>query len=305
MGIVTTVRLVGAGVSRKGRMLLRRVPRALARRTSDAASYRERPPIVVTTIPKSGTHLVHQIATAFPDVTDHGTFIATTVSWRRRPRSVEALTRLIGKLAPGEVVRAHLVHDARLVRALAAKNAFVVFVYRDPRDVILSEAHYLTDSAPWHALHRTFSQLSPEQRIDVAIDGLDDRPDLYPDVATRYAAYEGWLDDAHVAISFEELVGATRHDGIRRIATGYATHHPDDIDVEAVLRDAVAAIAPERSHTFRAGTSGGWRDAFSPEQQRRFDMVADAVLKRYGYDSAAETAGNIAAGSGDRAGSGD
>jgi hypothetical protein len=228
---------------------------------------------------------VHQIVTALPDVTDYGTFIATTVSWRSRPRPVRALARLIGRVVPGEVVRAHLVHHREMVRALQAKNAYVVFVYRDPRDVIVSEAHYLTDSAPWHALHRTFRRLTPEQRIDVAIDGLADRPELYPDVATRYAAYEGWLDDAHVAIGFEELVGPARDAGIRRVVASYAAHHPGEIDVDATVRRAVDAIAPERSHTFRAGTTGGWREAFSAEQQRRLVERAAPVLRRYGYDA--------------------
>lgn len=285
MGLADTVRLVSGAMNRKRRMVWQRVPRALERRRSDAASYGAHPPVVVTTIPKSGTHLVHQIVTALPEVTDYGTFIATTVSWRRRPRSVDALARLIRKLVPGEVVRAHLIHDPELVRALQAKNAFVVFVFRDPRDVIVSEAHYLTDSAPWHALHRTFSGLTPEQRIDVAIDGLDDRPDLYPDVATRYAAFEGWIEDAHVAIGFEELVGATRDDGIKRIVTSYAAHQGGQVDVEATVRRAVASIAPERSHTFRAGRAGGWQDVFSPEQRRRFDAVAGDALWRYGYDA--------------------
>jgi sulfotransferase 6B1 len=284
MGIAGNVRLVSEAVNRKARMFLKRVPRARARVTANGESYRQRPPIVVSTIPKSGTHLVHQIVTALPDVVDYGTFIATTVSWRQRPRSVATLTRLIGKVAPGEVVRAHLVHHPDLVHALAAKNAFVVFVYRDPRDVIVSEAHYLTDSAPWHALHRTFSRLPPEQRIDVAIDGLGDRPDLYPDVAARYTNYEGWLDDADVAVGFEELVGPDRDDGIRRIVTAYAARHPGDVDVEATVRRAVDAIAPERSHTFREGKPGEWRATFSPEQKRRFDEVAGPVLKRYGYE---------------------
>jgi hypothetical protein len=198
---------------------------------------------------------------------------------------VRALARLIGRVVPGEVVRAHLVHHREMVRALQAKNAYVVFVYRDPRDVIVSEAHYLTDSAPWHALHRTFRRLTPEQRIDVAIDGLADRPELYPDVATRYAAYEGWLDDAHVAIGFEELVGPARDAGIRRVVASYAAHHPGEIDVDATVRRAVDAIAPERSHTFRAGTTGGWREAFSAEQQRRLVERAAPVLRRYGYDA--------------------
>jgi hypothetical protein len=290
MGTAATLRLVGGAAARKGRMLYQRVPRALARRASDAASYRKHPPIVVTTIPKSGTHLVHQIVSAFPDVTDYGTFIATTVSWQRHPRSVHALARLIGKVVPGEVVRAHLIHDADLVQALEAKNAFVVFVYRDPRDVIVSEAHYVTDGAPWHALHRTFRRLTPAQRIDLAIDGLDERPDLYPDVASRYATYEGWLDAADVAVSFEELVGASRDDAIKRIVTAYSARRDSDLDVDATLRDAVAAIVPERSHTFRSGRTGGWRDAFSPEQERRFETVAGPTLKRYGYEPDAQVA---------------
>lgn len=277
------IRSIGAAVGRKAKAVAQRVPRTVRRWRARPHDYSENPPVVVTTVPKSGTHLVHQIATALPGTVDYGTFIATTVSWRRKPRSVATLCRLIDKLAPGEVVRAHLIHTPEVVSALQAKNACVVFVYRDPRDVIVSETHYLADAAPWHSLHRAFAPLTPSQRIDLAITGLPKAPELYPDVAERYHWYEGWLEDAGIAVRFEDLVGDQRDRVVEEIIRSYAKVSSGDVDVPATASGAIRAIAPERSHTFRKGQAGGWREVFTEDQLNQFNRIASATLERYGY----------------------
>lgn len=276
-------KLVAAAVGRKLGMLLNRVPRTTRRMRANRDDYTRRPSVVVTTVPKSGTHLVHQIVTALPGTVDYGTFLATTVSYRRKPRSTPALVRRIRSLAPGEILRSHLIHRTEVVDALRTKNAFTVFVYRDPRDVIVSEAHYLAHSAPWHSLHRTFARLTPEERIDVAVDGLPGREELYPDVSERFGWFADWLEDADVVLRFEDLVGEGRRAAIRTMVRRYQEASGADFDVDEITDQAIAAIAPEQSHTYREGRIGGWREAFSPEQATRVDAVAGDMLRRYGY----------------------
>lgn len=283
--VTRKVRLVVDAVDRKSRAMARRVPRAAVRRTADSFDLTHRPPIIVTTVPKSGTHLVQQIVGVLPGVRDYGTFLATVPSWGRRPRSATVEAKRIRSLVPGELARAHLHHRPEVAEAVRERKAFVVFVHRDPRDVIVSEAHYLTDSAPWHTLHREFARRSPAERVDIGIDGLAGN-DIYPDVAGRFAVYEGWLDDADVVLRFEDLVGERREGAVRGLVATYRRASQLDFDVDEVVARALGAIDPQRSHTFREGSSGAWREAFTPEQAERFLEVGAPILDRYGYEPA-------------------
>lgn len=276
-------RLIAAAVGRKVSMVAGRVPRRWRRLTADRADYAARPPMIVTTVPKSGTHLVHQIVEVLPGTVDYGTFVATTVSYRRRKRSPAALARRVRAVAPGEIVRAHIDHHAEVVAAARDVGAFVVFVHRDPRDVALSEAHYLADMAPWHSMHRAFARRTPAERIDLAIGGLPEDPGLYPDVGRRFEQYAGWLDDAQVVLRYEDLVSDGRDAAIRQLVQAYADAADAELDTDDVTRRAIEAIDPSRSHTFRKGEPGGWRRDLTAEQKQAFDRVAAPVLARYGY----------------------
>lgn len=281
--VTPKARLVVSAVERKASAAARRVPRALARQASDEFDHAHRPPVIVTTVPKSGTHLVQQIVTALPGARDYGTFLATVPSWARRPRSAATEARRIGSLAPGELARAHLHHRPEVVDAVRERGAFVVFVHRDPRDVIVSEAHYLTDSAPWHTLHREFARRPPSERVDIGIDGLEGHHGIYPDVGRRFALFEGWLDDADVVLRFEDLVSDRRYDVVRNLVTTYRRASQIDFDADAVVSGALDAIDPHSSHTFREGRTGAWRDVFTPEQAERVVKVAGPMLDRFGY----------------------
>lgn len=288
MNLIRQGRLLSAALVRKLWMVSRRVPRAAKRLQASDADYRQRPPIVVTTVPKSGTHLVHQVVAALPGTVDYGTFLATRASYRRKSRTTRSIVRRIKRLAPGEILRAHLVHQPEVVDALRSKRAFIIFVYRDPRDVLVSEAHYLTNLAPWHVLHREFAHLSPKQRVDVAIDGLASHEDVYPNIRKRFDLFAHWLEDADITLRFEDLVSENQTQTIRSLVHHYSevSTHNSNIDQTAVR--AIEAIDPSRSHTYREGRIGSWREALSPEQVARFEIIASSTLHRFGYSPVSE-----------------
>jgi sulfotransferase 6B1 len=193
--------------------------------------------------------------------------------------------RRIKKLAPGEIIRAHLVHQPEIAAALRSKRAFVVFVYRDPRDVIVSLSHYLTDSAPWHAMHREFARRTPDQRIEVAIEGLPGFEQLFPNVGKRFGLFANWLEDADVALRFEDLVSESRFDVVETLVSSYREKCRAAFDTREITTQALAAIDPERSHTYREGRVGAWQEVLSSEHLAAFEAVASETLQRYGYAS--------------------
>jgi hypothetical protein len=277
------------GLVRKTSAFLLRAPKLAARRRSDEADYQSRPPVLANSFAKSGTHLLDQIVAGLPSRVNYGSFLASlTSSFQMRPRSSENILRYIESLAPGEIVRGHLYYDPRYDAALHAHNVVHYFIYRDPRDVVASTSHYLRHMNRWHRLSRTFRALkSDEEGILLAIEGLPAGSPayLFPDLATRFRDFDGWLDNPLVCpVRFEELVGPDRDAKLGQMIDFYAARTSEPVDRAATMDAIIAQIDPQKSHTFRAGKKGGWRNSFTPELTAAFKRVAGDLLIRLGYE---------------------
>jgi len=120
-------------------------------------------PIVFgNSLPKSGTHLLMQILQGIALIGpfwERGTFV-----YNRRPRtdarrSPQSIVRDIHALLPGEIACGHVYATPENVSALIRPSIVNYFIYRDPRDVVVSHAFYVTNMAPKHRLHRYYRQV--------------------------------------------------------------------------------------------------------------------------------------------------
>lgn len=277
-------------VIRKGLAALGQVPRMLVRLHAQPEDYRNDPPILANAFPKSGTQLLLQILRAVPGTRTYGSFLASTPSVTLRERSPEAHLRRIARLAPGEVAGAHLYFHPRYSTALSAKSCVHFFIIRDPRDVVVSESHYLTQMNRWHRMHRHFARRlgNEDERLSAAILGVDRTLAGcdYPNIAARFARYQGWLDQPEVySLRYEDLIGSGREKAVRKMVAHLATRAVRRIDVAAVTEAALAGIDPRRSHTFRQGTTGAWRQAFQARHVEEMKSVAGALLVELGYET--------------------
>lgn len=271
-------------------VILRKARRyvAVPLRAANAFSKRNpaRPPVLANSVPKSGTHLLIQVLGSLPGARDWGLFLATTPSFRFRELPAASLARRVRRMADGELAGAHLHHDPAVAEAIRRRGAVHFLIYRDPRDVVVSEAHYLTHMNRWHRLHRHFQSLPDEQsRIRLAVEGLPPESGLpYPPIGERYARFLGWLEDpATCAVRYEALAGTERLSEVARIvahwcdATGYGQ------PARALVSAARDAINPDASHTFRRGVVGGWRESMDEETLACFYRHAGGLLERLGY----------------------
>ena len=80
---------------RKGKASALAVAKLIRRYASSASDFAERPPIIINSLPKSGTHLLLQVVLGLPSYSTYGGFIATTPSLTMRRRSDEALVRVV------------------------------------------------------------------------------------------------------------------------------------------------------------------------------------------------------------------
>jgi hypothetical protein len=276
-------------IARKCAIAALQVPKRWHRFRALPDDYLAAPPVLANSFPKSGTHLLFQIVDGLPNTANYGAFLASlTSSFQYRARRPANVSRFIRGFVPGEIVRGHLFYDAQHAADLSQKNVVHLFVYRDPRDVVVSEAHYLRDMNPWHRLAPHFRKLpSIDEAIMLSITGFDPPIDGldYPHIGARFGRYQGWLGrDDCLAIKFEDLASERRPEVIRHIAEFYANHCAAGLDIDSCVTAMTARIAPEKSHTFRSGKRAGWQKEFTADHRRRFDELAGNLLIELGYE---------------------
>jgi hypothetical protein len=160
------------------------------------------------------------------------------------------------------------------------------FIYRDPRDMLVSHVFYATDMHSGHGMHSYYQSLPGfNDRLKVAITGIETDDLHMVGVRQRYAGVFEWLEQpAVMCIRFEDLIDDRDTTLLRMLAqvekTGYKIPTPS-YDALHILIDA---IQPGKSHTFRTGKTGGWKDHFTPETKKLFKEVSGDLLLRLGYE---------------------
>jgi hypothetical protein len=278
------------GIVRKGCIALLRIPRWWDAQRATSQRFADSPPVIVNSFPKSGTHLLLQLVEGLPQRRNYGTFLASmTSSFRLRERSLQNVIQFIRGFVPGEIIRAHLFFDERYADELKKKSVIHYYIYRDPRDVVVSEAHYLREMNRWHRLAPYFRKLdSIEEAILLSINGFD--PPIsgidYPNIADRFSRYQGWLGRHDcMTIRFEDLRSEQQPKIIEQMAALYACKTGSALDVQQCAQAMAAHIDPQKSHTFRSGKKAGWQKEFTSEHRHRFAEVAGDLLVQLGYEA--------------------
>lgn len=273
------------------RLARRSLRRAAARRGFPHVPMNKMPILFGNSFPKSGTHLLTQILAGFTElgpVVDSGLPPVLTFEGESgKPRPVQQILKELARLSPGDIAYGHLHVFPEVVAALCRDGVAPFFIYRDPRDVVVSHVFYVTDIANRHVHHDYYSnQLKDfDQRLKVSILG---RPELeypFPNIRERFEPYLPWLKRREVlALRFEDLI-AEPQPWLKRIFDHTVNHGfvsaKNPAEAVAALNKA---IDPKSSPTFRKGESGGWREYFNEPNKKLFKEVCGDLLIRLGYE---------------------
>ena len=247
------------------------------------------PILLGISFPKSGTHLLDQILLGFsaaaPFPRRLHSFFAGYEGKSGRRRSLEETLAWVDSLRPRDVASAHLFSWDEVVKRIASPAFVPYFIYRDPRDVVVSHVFYVTDMEALHVHHDYYASL-PDfgTRLMTSILGREDGTVEFPDIATRFDRYIGWLDQpAVLSLHFEDLVH-DRSAALERIMDHFLKRVPLDTPRPTLHAALEASINPKRSPTFRSGRTGEWRQFFTPQHTRAFKQVAGNLLVRLGYE---------------------
>src|ERR1041385_604268 len=162
---------------------------------------RSQPKVLCVSIPKSGTHLIERALCLHPRLYRR---ILPTVKSANLHRWGD-LDHLLAPLRPGQIVMAHLPYEPDHPKTTAARGTSVIFVIRDPRDVVVSEAHYLAANRS-HRLHELFrGQATLKDMVLLNVRGNEEHGVF--SIGEKLDRYRGWLDSGALVVRFEDLIG--------------------------------------------------------------------------------------------------
>lgn len=250
------------------------------------------PILIGISFPKSGTHLLDQILLGFSKVGPFSrhvaSFFANYDGESGRRRDADETLAWLHSLRPLDVASAHLFSLPEAVEYVTTPAFVPYFIYRDPRDIVVSHVFYVTDMESNHVQHKYFSSLPDlNTRLKVSILGRPDSDVEFFDIGTRFKAYSGWLDGTNVMqIHFEDLIN-DRMLTLNRILDHLLSRVGTSAlraTREQILDSLEASINPTKSPTFRSGKTGEWKKYFTDEHKRIFKEVAGDLLIRLGYE---------------------
>ncbi|NIV36795.1 MAG: hypothetical protein GWN58_47380 [Anaerolineae bacterium] len=246
------------------------------------------PRLYLNGFPKSGLHLLWCWSLAFVEGPAWekrpwaGTFEGH--AWTTQWADTEQLFTRLGLLRPGTYLKAHTGWREDIERKMFDLGLVHIFVYRDPRDVAVSQAYHIlaatdnpdeTGKALFHpgaSAIREMAQDDFDYILAASIAGYGP----WAGVIERWELYAGWLDvDWTLSLKYEDM----RHKEFEiaqlliryvygrtaRVAGYQLGLFQKDLDESTKHLLQVAEKAREHSPTFRKGKTGGWREHFTPD----------------------------------------
>lgn len=263
-------------------------PLGEAYRRVRAIRVRGLPPLLETSVPKAGTHLLSMLLLEFGYRMDANQPFNPNVLL---DYDAEGLRPAMRRLLPGEFVVEHLAWSAGVERVLREEGAKAAFVYRDPRAAAVSFAHYAATMNPAHRLHAFFKSLPDlDARVMAVLDGVPDAASANgvgrPPLGEMYDAFAPWRTSPLACpLAFEDLVGPQgggsedrRLAAVGRLAAFLGI---------GLGRDGMGAradrIFDRASVTFRSGQCEAWRGEVSERTLASLNERLGGRLADWGY----------------------
>jgi len=229
-------------------------------------------PLFLISIPKSGTHLLFELAKAF--------------GYTARYTSPE-------KPKGGEWYYVEYTNAHTRARHFFTESVYqgdfglrdhpfayspALFIYRNPADVVSSEANY------YHKKGRTvFYNYFAHDNVSKRLSKLINDPYLLGTIRDRILDYIAWLDFGNVIpLSFEELIG-TKGGGCNTLQTQLIWSLQLKLHIPGDPQSFADRVFRTDSDTYFKGQCGAYRDLFEPPHYDAFKTLPQDFMEQLGY----------------------
>lgn len=256
------------------------------------------PRVLAMSMPKAGTHLLSRVLSLLPKMMFSGLHLSEEHVFNGpfgpatdERLALDLLNRTLDQCRDGQYLTGHFPHNPQLRTEIVERQFRMMLVLRDPRDVVVSHAHYVS-SLKRHFHWPYYNQIlkTKNDRIMASIQGFSPQncpADLgLPSIGDQISGYLPWLDDPKVTVcSFEKLVGAAgggteedQRQQVEKIARAVDRFRSNQ-DIERISE----RVFSQRSRTFRRGAIGDWVNHFNDEHKQAFKEIAGESLIKMGY----------------------
>lgn len=202
----------------------------------------------------------------------------------------------LAQLQPGHVFLGHMAWTQDIAAFMWLMGCAHVFIYRDLRDVAVSQAYHVIDPDDTRFAHEDKDLYRNLGGFDEVLEAVLVGIDRYPGLLERWAHWAPWLDvDWTYKFRFERAIAEPRTVATELVE--YGLHYVADIIGGPELRargpsfdtmvDSMVRTMSEtdKSATFRKGKAGSWREHFTERHKALFkERDKDNWLVRLGYE---------------------
>src|SRR5258706_14709278 len=139
-------------------------------------SFHEAPPIFGNSKPKSGSHLLLQILNGFTQIMPYKYVDADpirTITKDGRRKTEEEILADLKHTSAGVISWGYLEATKENVSFLTEAGRVNYFIYRDPRDLLVSQVFFATDMQEEHGMHDYYNSLPDiNARLKLTITGI-------------------------------------------------------------------------------------------------------------------------------------
>jgi len=256
-----------------------------------------KPKIYINSFPKSGTHLAILITLHMAQVQQPKHWIGSfrDHSWTTTWLPDKYVLPVIEGQQPGTWMMGHMAYKKEYDEAFQKAGTCMFFVYRDLRDVAVSQTYHIEsdDDERFKHLDKALYMELPthEDRIKAVIEGLG----KYPGLIERWKLFAPWLDvDWILPIRYEEM--REYPEEVAKKAVNYVikrtSEQRDEIPLvfgkqyeEAIAKSIGFLQTTDKSGSFRKGKVGGWKEEFNEELLESFYNTGGKYwIERLGYE---------------------
>jgi len=262
--------------------------------------------IFISSLPKSGTHLVTKLLGSLKVLEDGYQFLDRNLSASKEnlasepghgikigvdePHFIkqELVESALRKVKGNKYVGGHVPYTTRMESILTKYGYRCISIIRDPRDVAVSHVHFVLKRER-HFLHDYYNSLqSFDKCLTRSIVGYQDQEAKFMicSIADRVKSISEWGTRPICYMTrFEDLIGEQgggMSDKQEQEIHMIAEHIGVPLSGQQVV--SVMGNLFGGSHTFRKGQIGSWKEEFTEEHKKMFKDVAGKLLIELGYE---------------------
>jgi hypothetical protein len=216
----------------------------------------------IFSIPRSGSHLLMELLqnVGFQEIPNEGRPVWTAMQQR---------------VSSGRVIHGgHIPPCEDYIVSLKRLGFVSVVMVRDPRDVVVSHAHFIRKNIELGTpgqLYETCARMDLNQCIEACIMGI---PKHLLDISTWFHMYLDWIGHEDVyPVSFEDMAlkrGGSYERLLNVLDVGYSPQ-------------VYEGVVGRGSFFFRKGIVGDWKNYFTARHRELFTHRAGGLLQELGY----------------------